>query len=175
MEANVIDEKHPAKVAAIFNNEAEAKRAKQDLINEGKFASNLINIVKPEDSDLSKKIEPDNRGIVRTLLNSHIILGIGGLLVGLIAAAILVAIGPAFTQSSPFGTYFAMGFVGSMLGMMLAGAVSLRPDHDPLITKTIEANEHNEWTVIVQTDDREAVNLAKKILKNKSQSVRETI
>ncbi len=175
MEANVIDEKHPAKVAAIFNNEAEAKRAEQDLINEGKFASKLINIVKPNDSDISKKIEPDNRGIVGTLLKSHIILGVVGILVGFILAAILVAAGPTFAQSSPIRTYLALGFFGLMIGMMLAGAVSLRPDHDPLITKTIEANEHDEWTVIVQTDDREAVNLAKKILKNKSQSVRETI
>lgn len=175
MAVNVIDEQHPAKVAAVFNSEAEANRARQDLINEGKFANRLISVVEPDDSDLSKKIEPESQGIARTIIKSHGVLGVVGLFAGLIAASILVAAGPTFTQDSPLPTYLALSFFGLLIGLMIAGAVTLRPDHDPLINETIEASQHQQWTVIVQTDDRDATNLAKQILQNKAQSVRETI
>lgn len=175
MAVNVIDEQQPAKVAAIFNNEAEARAAREELINEGNFDAKAVSIVTPGDDNLSKKIQPESKGIAGTIIKSHGILGVVGLLAGLIAASILVAAGPTFTQASPFGTYFALGFVGLLIGMMLAGGITLRPDHDPLTNKTIQASQQHQWTVIVQTDARDANQLAKQILQNKAQSVSESI
>lgn len=175
MAVNVIDEQHPAKVAAVFNSEAKAQDARQDLISKGKFASQLINIVEPEDPNLSNKIEPESSGIAKTFMKSHGILAVVGLLAGFILASILVAAGPTFTQDSPLSTYLALSFVGLLLGLMVAGLITLRPDHDPLISETIEASHHQQWTVVVQTGSRDATNLAKQILGNKANSVRETI
>ena len=175
MAVNVIDEQQPAKVAAVFSNEAEARAAREELINDGNFDAEAINIVTPGDDHLSKKIQPESKGIAGTIIKSHGILGVVGLLAGLIAASILIAAGPTFTQSSPLATYFAMGFVGLLIGMMVAGAITLRPDHDPLTNETIKASQQNQWTVIVQTDARDTNQLAKQILQNKAQSVSETI
>ncbi|MEX1199466.1 MAG: hypothetical protein WEB02_01635 [Methylophaga sp.] len=175
MAVNVIDEQHPAKVAAIFNNEAEARAAREELINDGKFGAETVNIVTPGDDNLSKKIQPESKGIAGTIIKSHGILGVVGLLAGLIAASILIAAGPTFTQDSPLATYFAMGFVGLLIGMMVAGAITLRPDQDPLTNETIQASQQHQWTVIVQTDDRDTNQLAKQILQNKAQSVSESI
>ena len=86
-----------------------------------------------------------------------------------------MAAGPTFTQDSPLPTYLALSFFGLLIGLMLAGAVTLRPDHDPLINETIDASHHQKWTVIVQTDDRETTDRAKQILETKAESVRETI
>ena len=175
MAVNVIDEQHPAKVAGVFNNETEARKAREELISAGAFASDNIEIVEPEDQDLSSKIEPESLGIAKTIIKSHGVLGVVGLFAGLILASILVAAGPVFAQDSPFATYFALGFVGFLMGMMVAGAITLRPDHDPLINETIEASQHQQWAVIVQTDARDANQLAKHILRNKAESVRETL
>lgn len=171
MAVNVIDEQHPAKVAAIFKTESDASSARQALIDQGDFASKLINIIKPEDPNLSKKIEPESHGIAKTILKSHGILGI----VGFILASILVAAGPTFTQNSPLPTYLALSFFGLLIGLMVAGAITLRPDHDPLINEIIEASHHQQWTVIVQTDNRGAVNKAKEILETDAVTVKETI
>ncbi len=175
MAVNVIDEQHPAKVAAIFKTESDAHSARQALIDQGNFASKLINIIKPEDPNLSKKIEPESHGIAKTILKSHGILGIVGLFAGFILASILVAAGPTFTQDSPLPTYLALSFFGLLIGLMVAGAITLRPDHDPLINETIEASHHQQWTVIVQTDDRDAVHKAKEILETDAVTVKETI
>ncbi len=175
MAVNVIDEQKPAKVAAVFDNEAEARAAREELINDGNFNAKTVNIITPGDDNLSKKIQPESKGIAGTIIKSHGILGVVGLLVGLIAASILIAAGPTFTQSSPLATYFALGFVGLLIGMMIAGAITLRPDHDPLTNKTIKASQQHQWTVIVQTDSHDTNQLAKQILQNKAKSVSETI
>lgn len=175
MAVNVIDEQYPAKVAGIFKTETDARSARQTLIDQGKFASKVINIVKPEDPSISEKIEPESDGIAKTTFKSHGILGVVGLFAGFILASILVAAGPTFTQDSPLPTYLALSFFGLLIGLMVAGAISLRPDHDPLITKTIEASQHQQWTVIVQTDDRDAVHKAKEILETNAVTVKETI
>lgn len=175
MAVDVIDEKHPAKVAGIFKTEDDARTARKALMDKGKFASKVINVVKPEDPNLSKKIEPESHGIAKTILKSHGVLGIVGLFAGFILASILVAAGPTFAQSSPLPTYLALGFFGLLLGLMVAGAITLRPDHDPLINETIEASHQQQWTVIVQTDDRDAVHKAKEILETYAVSVKETI
>lgn len=175
MAVNVIDEQYPAKVAVIFNSEAEAHAARDELVSKANFSGAAINIITPNDGNLSEKIEPESEGIARTIIKSHGILGVVGLLAGLIAASILVAAGPIFTQDSPFATYFTLGFVGLLIGMMLAGAITLRPDHDPLINETIQASQNHQWTVIVQTHDRQATNQVKELLQNKAESIRETI
>lgn len=175
MAVNVTEEQHPAKVAAVFNSETEANRAQEELINSGQFASQVINIIRPEDPSLSEKIEPESHGIAKTIVKSHGVLGIVGLFAGMILASILVAAGPTYTQDSPLPTYLALSFFGLLLGLMVAGAVTLRPDHDPLINQTVEASHKNKWTVIVQTDDHEQNHLAKRILQNNAVSVSETI
>ncbi|AFJ03744.1 hypothetical protein Q7C_2623 [Methylophaga frappieri] len=175
MDVNLIDEAHPGKIAAVFNNETDARAAEKALLQSGFFSQDVINIIQPNDANLSHKIEPDSPGIAGTILKSHGVLGVVGLLAGLILASILITAGPTFTESNPGATYFALGFVGLMIGMMIAGAISLRPDHDPLITETVEASADNKWTIVVQAENRDGVNQAKQILSSRAVSITETI
>lgn len=174
MEVEIQDEKHTGRVAAIYNNEAAAKAAKQKLIDNG-ISPGTINIVRPDDSNLSKKIEPESQGIYKTLVKSHGWLGLIGIVVGIVIATILVLVGPEMTRSNPLYTYFVFIFFGVIYGMMMAGGISLRPDHDPLITKTVEASHEHQWTVIVQTDDREDIDLVKELLEESAISMSETL
>jgi len=173
MEVEVQDEKHTGRVAAVYGDQASANEAKQKLIDNGISASK-INIVKPDDSALSEKIEPESHGIAKTIVKSHGWLGLIGIILGILIATVLVTSGPEMTQSSPLFTYFVFIFFGLTFGMMLAGAISIRPDHDPLITKTVEASHDNNWTVIVQTDERDEIDLIKNLLEGSTKSFSET-
>jgi len=175
MDMNVIDEKNPSKVAGTFASEATAKAAQEKLIQQGHFKAADIKIVRPNDADISIKIEPKDSGIAKTLVNSHIVFGTAGLAIGLIIAFLLIMIGPEMFKSSPLLVYFALGFVGSLLGLMLAGGISLRPDQDPLITDTVEASTHNQWSVVVQIDSDEANERAQAIMKETAESVTHTL
>ena len=82
-------------------------------------------------------------------------------MLGLVVAAILTTMGPALTRSSPLFTFIALGFLFPALGLMLAGLISLRPDHDPLIAQTRTATESGQWTLIAHcatTEQQERVN-----------------
>lgn len=175
MTLHVIDEGHPGKIAGVYTQESGAKRAINLLQNEGGFTADEVALVAPNDVDLGKKIEPDDQGIARTLLGSHVILGICGLVFGLIMAGILSVFGPALTTSSPVMVFIALPTLGAFIGLLVAGAVSLRPDHDPLINQTRDASSHHKWTVVVQIKDDEQIQRAKKLMQISASSVVETL
>lgn len=175
MDVEIQDEKHTGRVAVVFGSEQAANAAKQKLMDQGKIKPSVINIVKPDDSELSKKLEPESQGIANTLVKSHVWLGVIGLVVGLIIATILISIGPDIARSSPLQIYIVFIFLGPIIGMMLAGAVSLRPDHDPLITQTVEASNEHRWSVVVQTDDQDDIDLVKKLLESSAIEISETL
>lgn len=175
MDMNVIDEKHPSKVAGVFESEQSAKAAQDKLIKQGHFKAADIKIVRPNDADISEKIEPHDSGIAKTLVNSHIVFGIVGLGLGLLLALVLVMIGPDMFKSSPLMGFMALAFVGGLLGLMFAGGVALRPDQDPLITDTVEATHENRWSVVVQIDDDDAIERAQKLMQETAISVSHTL
>lgn len=131
----LIGEEFPHKVSAQYNSQESADRAVEILVNKAHIPRFQIRVVQPYDPNMSSKIEPESKGIARTLAKSHTVLGIGGLLFGLVLAAVLVMIGPEMTRSSPMFTFIALGFLFTFLGLLLAGAVSLRPDNDPMLEK----------------------------------------
>lgn len=175
MDMNVVDEKHPSKVAGTFASEANAKTAKEKLIQQGHFKAADIELIAPNDADISEKIEPKDSRIAKTLVNSHIVFGAAGLAISLVAAFLLIMLGPEMFESSPLRVFFAFGFVGTLLGLMFAGGLSLRPDQDPLITDTVEATTHNHWSVVVQIDSHDANEHAQRILKETAISVTHTL
>ncbi|GAB3015055.1 hypothetical protein [Bowmanella dokdonensis] len=174
MKANIIDEEHISKVGGIFEQEAKAKQAIQSLMTEGDFRQEEVNLVPPGDKSFDEKIETDDLAVKRTLLNSHIILGLIAVLVGLGVAALLVSYGPAFTQSSPMMTFIALGILSLFLGMMLAGFISLRPDEDRLVNKVRKATLNHRWVVVVQAKDKQHAEQARNILKRSTGSLAET-
>ncbi|WP_438969891.1 hypothetical protein [Methylophaga sp.] len=175
MESTINREKFHGKFAAIFNDEASANEARKLLMQKGSFSAGQINIVRPHDRAAGHKIEPETSAIGKVLLTSHVVFGGMGLILGLLIASLTSTFGPTFAQSSPLLTHLALGLIGLFLGLIVAGAVSLRPDHDPLITKTLEACEHDQWAVIVQTKEFEDNERARQLLKPVAVSVTETL
>ncbi len=175
MDMNIIDEKHPSKVAGIFHSLEMAEAAQEKLIQQGHFKAGDIKIVRPNDAGISKKIEPGDSGIATTLANSHIIFGIGGLVFGLLVALVLITLGPDMFKSSPLLVFFALAFIGAMVGLMIAGVVSLRPDQDHLISDTVEASHENKWSVVVQIDNDEDNERAESLMKETAVSVTHTL
>lgn len=144
----LLGEEFPHKVSAQYNSEQSANQAVRLLVDKAQIPRHQIRVVQPHDPYMGRKTEPENKGIARTLVKSHTVLGIGGLVFGLLLAALLVTIGPAMTRESPMFTFIALGFLFTFLGLILAGVISLRPDHDNMIATTRTATEAGYWTVI---------------------------
>ncbi|GLP99129.1 hypothetical protein GCM10007891_09830 [Methylophaga thalassica] len=174
MDMHINQESKPSKLAAVFDDEQKAIDAKQTLVNVGHFKQQDIEVIQPKDRNTSKKIESEPKAIARFITRSHFIFGGVGLLVGLVIASAMVVSGPMMTQSSPLHTYIALAVVGTFVGLLFAGLLSLRPDHDPLINDTVTASRHNLWTLIVQTDGRKNLKKAHQLMNPTAVSVTET-
>jgi hypothetical protein len=168
-------EKRPHTVAGIFETEDQAKHAEESLIDEGHFHSEEVQLLKPGDTHLQDRLEPETKAIGKELILSHYIMGAAGLIGGVVLAAIVTTIGPTFAQSSPLLTYLALAMVGTFLGLIAAGAFTIRPDHDPLINETMEATKDNKWAVIVQASDRDHQQRARQLLSPTAISVIDTL
>ncbi len=144
----LLGEDFPHKVSAQYNSEQSANQAVQLLVDKAQLPRYQIRVVQPHDPNMGRKTEPENKGIARTIVKSHTVLGLGGLVFGLLLAAILIIMGPAMTRESPMFTFIALGFLFTFLGLILAGVISLRPDHDAMIATTRTASEAGQWTVI---------------------------
>lgn len=167
----ILGEDFPHKVSAEYDSKQAADQAVQLLVDNAKLPRNQIFIVQPHDPNMALKLEPEIKGIARTLAKSHIVLGVGGLLFGLLLAALLVAFGPALTSSSPMFTFIALGFLFCFLGLLLAGVISLRPDHNPLIEKTRTATDTGHWTVIVHCASTEEQSRVKETIDYSAQTL----
>lgn len=164
-------EKFPHKVSAAYHSPELAEQAVKSLIDNAHIPREQIRVVQPNDPHIARKLEPEVGGIRRTLVKSHLVLGGGGFVVGLIASAILTTVGPAVTRSSPVFTFIAIVFLCTLLPLLLAGFISLRPDHDPLIAKTREAAETGQWTVVAHCADTEQQERAANIVTPAAQTL----
>lgn len=167
-------EKRPHKIAGIFDVEDKATHAEESLIEQGHFQTSEVQLLKPGDTHLQDRLEPETKAIGKELIIWHYLFGAAGLIAGLVVAAIVITAGPTFAQSSPLLTYLALGIVGTFFGMFVAGAFTLRPDHDPLINETIEATKANKWAVVVQARDRDDLQRARQLLSPAAVSVIDT-
>lgn len=174
MQFSINKEKFHSKVAGIFNDEMTANSAKETLIDYGHFTERHINIIEPNDDNAGHKIEPETQAIGDVLGRSHFICGSMGLLAGLLLASLLSSIGPLFAQFSPLLTHLALGIIGTFVGLLIAGVIALRPDHDPLINDAIEATQQNKWALIVQAKERGDRQRARQLLQPIAVSVTET-
>lgn len=149
----LLAEEFPHKLSAQYETLQSAEQAVQQLTEHAQIPRVQINIIQPLDPLIAHKLEPEVKGISQTLVRSHLSLGAAGLLLGLIVALVLVTFGPSLTRSSPLFTFIATCFLCTTGGLLLAGLISLRPDHDPMIAKARTAASTGRWTVVVHCAD----------------------
>lgn len=163
---DIVEEQNPHLVSGVFQSRVTATKAIEQLLQEQGLGRGQIDLIKPDDELLARKVEPEVQGIKRTLVRSHVVLGAAGLIVGLTLASLLAVFGPALTRSSPIMTFIALVPMATFVGLMLGGLVSLRPDHDPVIAQTRNASDSGNWSVIVHCKDKQQQQRANSILEN---------
>ncbi|PLW81468.1 hypothetical protein CWI75_15710 [Kineobactrum sediminis] len=161
---DLIDERYPHKVSAEFNARKLAEETAATFVKEYGFHDEQVRVIAPGDSHLESKVEPEDRRIAGTLVRSHVVLGLAFLVAGLIIAWLLVTFGPPITRSNPIMTFIPFVLLLPMIGMLIAGAISLRPDHDLVVHQARTASEEGHWTVVVHCASHDEQNRAKDLL-----------
>lgn len=157
-------EHYSTKSVGVLDNEQDAVRAAEWLKRKAGLRDRQITMVHPYERQYGNKIEPETRGIAKTAIRSHTILGVAGLLVGLLIWALLYATGWQALRTSPLMAAIAILFFSTAAGMMLGGLMTARPDHDNVIFHVRDAARQGKWSVIAHTRGTSQLAQAKEVL-----------
>ncbi len=160
-----------SKVAAIFADPAVARETAGRLRQALQLEEAQVQLIAPGDPRPGRKIEPESRGIFRTMLRAHLRLGVLGAVAGAVVFAVLWSKGiPYIVNSAVMAAAVLVGF-GAVAGLFLGGLMTLRPDHDPYITRVYAALEQGRTALVVHSFTREQNAAASAFLKQFSDEV----
>lgn len=146
---HLLGERSRTLIAAAFSDRRRAENALTTLKSDPKLYGEA-SIVQEGDPQIARQLEPEPRGIWRTAMRAHVVLGLAGLAFGLLVAAALVWSGwPAAVESPGFVALF-VGVMGLFIGGMLGGLVTLRPDHAVIIRAVRDQLKKGYCAVIVR-------------------------
>jgi hypothetical protein len=150
----LLGEQSPTLVAAMFGSNDAARIAVEQLQAEAHLKSSQIDLLRPDDPQPARKLEPETRGIWRTIKRSHVTLGATGLVAGgLLGLALYLAEFSTFL-AAPLAATSAFAIIGLFFGLLAAGLLSLRPDHDRVIEGVRKAIGAHGWAVIAHPTDQ---------------------
>lgn len=159
-----------SKVGAAFGNGKDARTAAESLSRRG-IDAGQVRIVGPDDPAIERKLEPETDGIARTLVRSHVTLGVAGLVAGIAAAFVLIATGVDLFAANPLYAVLVLAFFGTTGGLILGGLITLRPEHDRLIVWATSSARRGRWLVLVHARDGDEQRAAREALQAHSDSV----
>lgn len=170
-------ERSVTKVAALFASNEKAQQAAQQLIEHAHFDPSQVRILNPSDrpanlgKSVGRNIEPEQQGIWRTLVRSHITFGLLGLCAGVLLLGVLMLADVQSVLSSPFLSLFAFAILGLFLGLMFGGAITMRPDHGHIVTVVEKGLESGQSAVIVHPTNSDQTHEAMKRLESGSEKI----
>lgn len=165
MNSNINSESKATKVAGFFNDGNSAQSAFDNLLKQHTFDSNALKLIAPHDQHFGEKVEPEDKNIGKTLLRTHLIYAVFGLVVGVLISSFLLILDLSFMQLYVIETFAAISVICVFIAMLAAGFMSIRPDHDPLINDVRKATQSGKWVVLVHTNEHDKVDTAKNIMK----------
>lgn len=164
MLSSLTGENSHSKVAATFDSERRARRIAGDLRRALRLRQSQVQVVTPGDRHPGRKLEPETRGIARTIIIAHAKLGALGLVAGALLFGLLYASGLQLVTSSPgFAAALIIGYCG-VFGLLAGGLVSLRPDHDPYIHRVRDGLRQGRSAVVVHAFNAGQRDAAKRAL-----------
>ncbi|MAR91669.1 MAG: hypothetical protein SV765_02890 [Pseudomonadota bacterium] len=160
----IIRERKPAKVGAVFDSKEAADAAVADITTEQSLNEAWVMVITPDDPRYERKLQPETRGIWKTAVGSHLILGLLGLVAGAALYGGLHATGVAWVTNTSLLGLIPFLSVGLLVGMMLGGLITLRPDQDRIWFLAQTAREQNRWLVVVHGASQASVQRAREML-----------
>jgi hypothetical protein len=138
-----------SKVAAVFVDADTAREVAGRVRRALQLSDEQVQVITPFDRRPGLKLEPEDRGILRTLVRAHVKLGVLGLIAGLFVFGVMWARAVPWIVNSAWLSAGVLASFGALAGLLLGGLMTLRPDHDPYILKVREALGAGRSAVVV--------------------------
>ncbi|RYZ70755.1 MAG: riboflavin biosynthesis protein RibA [Lysobacteraceae bacterium] len=143
------------KVAAIFPSADAASAAAARVRQALGLADAQVQVLRPGEKSAGVKLEPESHGIFRTMLRAHAKLGVLGAVLGMVAFAVMYAMGIPMIVQSAVAAFLVLLFFGAVAGLFLGGLFTLRPDQDRYVHSVLSALAQGQSAVVVHAFDAE--------------------
>jgi hypothetical protein len=168
-------ERSLSKVVAIFRQPEAAEKARDQVKDVAGLEDRQVQVVGPRDPQWSRKLEPEGVGIARTAIRAHLTCALAGLSLALVAWSLMYLADVVVIASTPLPSLIALALFGTMLGLMLGGALTMRPDHELMIDKVRQATRTGRWALVVHPVSRSQFDLALAMLQSTGAPVARTL
>jgi hypothetical protein len=164
-------EKSLTKVVGLFPDKSRADAAAFTVLKAPGMTAGQVRVLGPQDATMSHRevfgrtMEPEQRGIFKTLLITHGITGLAGAVLGILLFTWFYRTGQPMVASSPLLALIAIVGFATTFGLLLGGLIAIRPDHVWLITAVRSALKENRWAVVVHPLDASQTEAAKTMLR----------
>ncbi|MCU4676708.1 hypothetical protein N7931_13815 [Catenovulum sp. 2E275] len=175
MNIEMSQETYPSKIAGVFNSEESAQAVVKALHSKTDLSPDKVSLIQPGDMHFDEKLEPEDKQIGKTLLKTHITFGCIGLIFGLCIATLLNLTGFVLMQNYLIEAFVSISLICLFLGLLVAGFVTIRPDHDSMINKIRTATRSGQWSVIVHLPDSSKMEEVKKVMQPLASSLTATL
>lgn len=158
------------KVAGLYPQETEALEMARRLRGLPGIQPGQIRVLGPQDARswrgewLGRNLEPEDGGIFRTLIRTHLVAGLAGAVAGLILYMALLQGDQPMIAASPFLSLIAIVGFAATFGLLLGGLFALRPDHVRLINAVRSGLRAQQWAVVVHATDSYQVSISRDLL-----------
>lgn len=169
------------KVAALFPTHDSAESAARRTQQAAGMNQSQFKLVGPPDdgyskgTPLSRKLEPEQAGIWRTLVRAHVMTGALGAVFGALMFMGLVIAGNVAVASTPIMSLVSILFFGTLFGLLVGGLLTLRPDHARVASAVRRAIRLGRWAVVAHPVNRKQTNLVMHELRMHSDDVVRTL
>ncbi|MDO9007152.1 MAG: hypothetical protein Q8K57_16005 [Thiobacillus sp.] len=173
----IFGERSLTKVAALFATKSVAEDVAQQVKVMAGLDDPQVYVVGPPDGGavnspaFSRKLEPEQAGIWRTLVRAHVVAGTAGVIAGVLVYLGFLLAASAAVKSSPGVSLVAMVFFGGLIGLLLGGLLTARPDHVRVITAVRRAIRRGRWAVVIHPVTQLQLDLAMRELRTRSDRV----
>ena len=163
-------EQSVTKVVGLFGTQKDAEAVASKARSLPGMLPTQVRLLGPQDAKVShseffgRSLQPEQRGIFKTIFRTHAITGLAGGVIGLLLYAWLYTIGQPMVASSPVVAFIAFLNFGIVSGMIVGGLLALRPDHVKLITSVRSALAGNRWALVLHPVNEAQVQAAKALL-----------
>jgi hypothetical protein len=170
----IFGERSLTKVAAVFASKSLAESVAAQLKQAAELDDPQVYLVGPPDGAavsspaFSRKLEPEQAGIWRTLIRAHVVFGILGVIAGALLYLGFQAVDNPAVESTPGMSLVAMLFFGGIGGLLFGGLMTARPDHYRVISTVRRAVRRGRWALVIHPLTQRQIDVAMRELRARS-------
>lgn len=152
------------KMAVVFETRDSAEKARNALAEETGLEASQMNVLDPDSEAANRSLLPESRGIWRTLVRSHVGLGLAGAVAGVALFLALNLADVPFVAGNPWAALLLAVHVLTMLGLMAGGLLTLRPDQVPYIRVAREALSDGRAVLVIHARSADELDTPRALL-----------